>query len=359
MPRLIAFYLPQYYPTKENDKWWGKGFTEWTNVALSRPLFKGHLQPQIPGELGFYDLRLEETRIAQAKLAQEYGIEGFIYWHYWLNENKQMLERPYEEMLHTGKPDYPFCLAWANHSWKGVFFGTRNKTLIEQKYGGDSDYTKHFFYVLDAFNDPRYIKVNNKPVFYIFNPHLLPDCKYFTDLWNKLAVKEGLKEGIHFIGERVELTEKEKYGLDAVSYSNHRTIGSYNLLNIKNKYLRYATWKLIKKKGLQVYEYSEAMKYFLNDRVTPDCVYPSIVPNWDTTPRLGKDAVILHNSTPELFTKHVREVLDSVKHKKNENNIVFIKSWNEWAEGNYLEPSWKYGRKYLEALHREITKISK
>lgn len=359
MPRIIAFYLPQYHPTKENDGWWGKGFTEWTNVALSKPLFKNHWQPQIPGELGFYDLRLEQTRIDQAVLAKEFGIEGFIYWHYWLENNKTMLSLPYQEMLKSKKPDFPFCLAWANHSWKGVFFGAKNRTLVEQKYGGDKDYINHFYYLLAAFKDRRYIKVDGKPVFYIYHPKEIPNCKDFIDLWNNIAIKEGFLNGLHFIGEGIDLEKKDKYGLDAVSYSNHRKIASHNAINIKNKYFQYVIWKLIKKKGLQVYEYSEAIKYFLKNKITPEGEYPSIIPNWDTTPRLGKNAVILNNSSPELFKIHVHQVLESVKYKEKENNIVFIKSWNEWAEGNYLEPSWKYGRQYLEALQSELEVFNK
>lgn len=354
MVRIIAFYLPQYHPTKENDEWWGPGFTEWTNVALSRPLFKGHFQPQIPGELGFYDLRLDESRVAQADLARQYGIEGFIYWHYWLDEKTQLLEMPYKRLLETKKPDFPFCLAWANHSWKGVFFGSDNM-LVEQKYGGDDDYIKHFNYVLEAFKDPRYMKVGSKPIFYIYHPTEIPDCKHFTELWNELAKKEGFSEGIHFIGEGHNL-DLQKYGLNGAAYCNHRRIASHNALDIKNKYLRYATWLLTRKRDLQVYEYKDAMKYFLYDKVTPEHVYPSIVPGWDTTPRLGKKAVILTNTTPELFGKHVGEVLDSVKHRTGEENIVFVKSWNEWAEGNYLEPSWKYGRKFLEELKKQLDK---
>lgn len=356
-PRVIAFYLPQYHPTKENNEWWGSGFTEWTNVALSRPLFKGHEQPQIPGELGFYDLRLEQTKIDQAKLAKEYGVEGFIYWHYWLGDDKILLDTPYIDTLKSGKPDFPFCLAWANHSWKGVFFGS-DKMLVEQKYSGKDDYEKHFYYVLEAFKDKRYIRVDGKPLFYIYHPTEIPNCKEFVALWQMLAIKEGL-HGIHFIGEGIKVKDKNKYGLDGVSYTNHRKIASHNALSIKNKYLRYITWRLIKKKGLQVFEYADAMKYFLNDKVTPENVYPSIVPNWDTTPRLGKKAVILKNSTPELFQQHVREVLQSVAHKKKEHNIVFVKSWNEWAEGNYLEPSWKYGKAYLEVLKEELELFEK
>lgn len=355
MVRLIAFFLPQYYPTDENNLWWGKGFTEWTNVALSRPLFKGHNQPQIPGELGFYDLRLEQTRIDQAKLAKEYGIEGFIYWHYWLGENKTLLDLPFKNLLSCSTPDYPYCLAWANHSWKGVFFGAKNRILVKQDYGGMVDFTKHFYYVLPAFKDSRYMRVDGKPIFYIFNPKDIPDIKYFINLWNSLAKKEGLLEGIHFIGEGIDIEHKNLYNLNGVSYSYHRRIASHRSLSYKNKYLAYLSWQFVRKRGLQVYEYKDAIKFFLKNNPTPENEYPQIIPNWDTTPRLKKDAVILHNSTPKLFGEHVKEVLESVKHKRHhENNLIFIKSWNEWAEGNYLEPSWKYQRQYLQELKSQL-----
>ena len=149
--RLIAFYLPQFHPIPENDKWWGKGFTEWISVTTAKPLFRGHRQPLIPGELGYYDLRLPEVRNAQAQLAQEYGIEGFCYWHYWLGGRKRLLERPFEEVLRSGQPDFPFCLAWANHDWKGVFFGAKNRLLIKQEYPGKDDYIEHFYAMLNAF----------------------------------------------------------------------------------------------------------------------------------------------------------------------------------------------------------------
>jgi lipopolysaccharide biosynthesis protein len=170
--RSIAFYLPQFHPIKENNEWWGKGFTEWTNVGKARPLFKGHYQPRIPADLGYYDLRLDEVRVEQALMAKEFGIEGFCYWHYWFGNGRTLLERPFKEVLESGSPDFPFCLAWANETWKGFAHGLKNRNvLIEQKYLGERDDTDHFYKVLPAFKDKRYIKVNSKPVFLIYKPN--------------------------------------------------------------------------------------------------------------------------------------------------------------------------------------------
>ena len=166
--RVIAFYLPQFHPIPENDKWWGKGFTEWTNVGKAKSFFKGHYQPRIPADLGYYDLRVSETRKAQADMAKEYGVEGFCYWHYWFGNGKRLLERPFEEVLKSSKPDFPFCLGWANESWKAKVWDfnstKRDRTLIEQLYPGDQDYKDHFYELLDAFKDNRYMRKNNKPI---------------------------------------------------------------------------------------------------------------------------------------------------------------------------------------------------
>ena len=166
--RILAFYLPQYHPIPENDKWYGKGFTEWTNVGKAKPLFRGHYQPQIPADLGYYDLRVPETREAQAELARQYGVEGFCYWHYWFGNGRRLLERPFNEVLSSGKPDFPFCLAWANHSWHGIYNGLKTKEpVIAQTYNGIEDYKQHFYTVLSAFKDKRYITVDDKPLFLV------------------------------------------------------------------------------------------------------------------------------------------------------------------------------------------------
>jgi hypothetical protein len=325
--RLIAFYLPQFYPIPENNEWWGDGFTEWISVAMAKPLFKGHEQPKIPGELGFYDLRLPETRIAQADLAREHGIEGFCYWHYWLGNGKRLLERPFHEVLSSRKPDFPFCLSWANHDWKGVFFGAKGRTLIKQKYPGKKDYINHFYSLLPAFRDKRYIEVKGKKLFIIYMPDMLPNCVEFTKLWNQLAEKEGFS-GFHFVGFQQEIKNLEKYGLNSVSYSRHRQIENEFLKLPFYKRLRIRLYQ-IRRKRIKIFPYEEAMNFFIRSKICPDTEYPTIIPNWDTTPRLGQNAVILEGANPELFRKHVRQVLESVKHKTFDDNIVFIKSWNE------------------------------
>ena len=167
--RLLALYLPQFHPIPENDLWWGKGFTEWTNVGKARRYFRNHYQPRVPADLGYYDLRVAETRQAQADMAREYGVEGFVYWHYWFGNGKRLLERPFNEVLASGEPDFPFALAWANESWRGFAHGITNRNmLIEQLYGGVEDYTAHFRAVLPAFRDHRYITVDGKPLFMIY-----------------------------------------------------------------------------------------------------------------------------------------------------------------------------------------------
>ena len=191
--RLIAYYLPQFHPVAENDKHWGKGFTEWTNVAKAKPLFKGHYQPFLPTELGYYDLRVPQIRNEQAALAKAYGIEGFCYWHYWFG-GKRMLDMPFNEVVKSGEPDFPFCLCWANHSWTAIWVGDTRTVIVEQTYPGVSDYENQFYELLPAFKDKRHIRVNGKLLYSIFAPEAIPDCKLFTNTWQELAEKEGLRK---------------------------------------------------------------------------------------------------------------------------------------------------------------------
>lgn len=348
--RLIAFYLPQYHPIPENDSWWGKGFTEWTVVASAKPLFKGHYQPHIPADLGFYDLRLAEVRSAQAEMAREHGIEGFCYWHYWLGHGKQLLEKPFDEVLRTGEPDFPFCLGWANHSWEGVFFGAKGRTLIEQEYPGIDDHINHFYYLLRAFSDDRYITVDGKSLLFVFSPNVIPDIKRVVELWQEMAIKKGMK-GIYFVGGNITQKYAVEIGFDAVSPYLHRIVGN---LWPKNKYLR-KIWEI--HRALfnipAVYSYKRAMQYFIQTDVSSEFEIPAIIPNWDNSPRFESRSIILHDSTPELFRVHVKEVINKIAHKPYEHRLAFIKSWNEWAEGNYLEPDLKYGKAYLQVIKDE------
>ena len=377
--RVIAFYLPQFHPIPENDKWWGKGFTEWTNVAKAKPLFRGHYQPRIPADLGFYDLRLPEVREQQAELAREAGIEGFCYWHYWFGNGKMLLEKPFQDVLHSGKPDFPFCLGWANHSWKTGTW-TRdgsNQMIAEQKYLGENDYTMHFNYVLPAFQDPRYITVDGKPLFVIFDPYSLPGD--FIPTWRKLATENGLP-GIHFVGytfnalgrplhnAQGEQITRGYFNTDEVQkYYNYLTqelhfdavipIGTYRAeILTKNKYWFALQRKLSTAWNINIkalYQYDKVMRHYYAPEDCAENVYPSLLPQWDRSPRSGMNGIYI-NSTPEKFEKTLKEALKLIENKQTEHKILFLKSWNEWAEGNYVEPDLKYGHGYLDVLRKQL-----
>jgi lipopolysaccharide biosynthesis protein len=356
--RVIAFYLPQYHPIPENDEWWGKGFTEWTNVGKAKALFKGHYQPRVPADLGYYDLRVPETRQAQADMAKEYGLEGFIYWHYWFGNGKRLIERPFNEVLSSGDPDFPFCLAWANETWKGFAHGMTNRNiLIEQKYPGVADYTAHFYEVLPAFKDKRYIQVDGKPLFMIYKPLEEPEVVVFMDTWRALATENGLK-GIYFVGHCIDAKFKTEEvlanGFDAVNSTrlfnynlNHRTFGQ-KVYNRLNKIFRNVP---------AAFPYKVVSKYFVvPEEDSIENVYPSIIPGWDHSARSGREGLVLTNSTPKYFGEHVQEVFNLLEDKRPEHKIVFLKSWNEWAEGNYMEPDLRWGTKYLETLKKLLVK---
>lgn len=360
--RVIAFYLPQFHPIPENNKWWGKGFTEWTNVGKAKKYFLGHYQPRIPADLGYYDLRVPETRKAQADMAREFGIEGFLYWHYWFGNGKRLLERPFNEVLSRGEPNYPFALAWANEAWKGFEHGLKNRNvLIEQLYPGEEDYIAHFNALLPAFKDERYIKIEGKPLFMVYKSHLLPNPKGFIDLWQKLAKDNGLS-GIYFVAqhqsrkehgwktEQESLSEMLNWGFDSVNFVRlNAFLGKRNIFDkIVGRLNRIFL-------GLPlVYPYRKFMEYFTNSIDETSEVIPTIIPGWDHTPRSAREGLVMSKTTPELFETHIKDVLNRVEMKDQEHRLIFIKSWNEWAEGNYLEPDLKWGYKFLEALKRQI-----
>lgn len=374
--RVIAFYLPQFHPTPENDKFWGKGFTEWTNVAKAKPLFKKHNQPRIPADLGFYDLRLPEIREEQAKLAKEAGIEGFCYWHYWFGNGIQTLEKPFQEVLDSGQPDFPFCLGWANHTWTTKTWdkdksNSKDTTIFEQKYLGEADYKEHFFHILPAFKDSRYITVDGKPLFYIWDSKGIPDPKEFTELWQKLARENGLK-GIYFVGKvdplgtlglnninNVEQQFSKKYqevldmGFDGV---NSHTL-KYAELNANGR-LKKVFYAFIRKYFNSVfvekYKYKDIINHFNTPEDYSENIFPQLIPGRDRSPRSGKKAVVYYESTPSEFRQAVKNALDCVKDREPEHRLIFLNSWNEWAEGAYMEPDTIYGKGFIQVLREEL-----
>jgi hypothetical protein len=347
--RLIAFYLPQYHPIQENDEWWGKGFTEWTNVTKAKPLFKGHYQPHLPADLGFYDLRVPEIREAQAEMAKQCGIEGFCYYHYWFGNGKRLLERPFNEVIQSGKPTFPFCLCWANDSWTGIWHGAPNRTLIEQEYPGKEDYVAHFYTVLEAFHDPRYMTVNGKNIFMIYYPRAFADVLYFTEIWRKLAEKEGLR-GIHFIAHATQ-DDPEKYGCDACIDNAPFVSMAWTYSPFFDKVLSKIKKTFLKRNIKPTLRSYDAFVEYLRNKTLSATEYPLVVPNWDNTPRSGSNGWVLYNSTPVLFKQMLQNALNMVLNEPSaDNRIVFIKAWNEWAEGNYLEPDRKFGHQYLQVI---------
>ncbi len=348
MARFIAFYLPQYHPTKENNEWWGPGFTDWRSVNMAKPLFRGHVQPKVPADLGYYDLRLEDTRIQQGNMAQEYGIDAFCYWHYWFGEGKRLLHYPFDEVVKSGKPDIPFCLGWANHSWYKKAWGGKGKDqlLIEQKYPGEEDYVLHFNTMLSAFKDKRYLRHEGKLVFVVYEPIIDEEIKIFIKTWRMLAKKNGLND-FFFIGKDSYSRNKEKiisYGFDAVYNDN-----IYGVLHRETTIKK--AFRYIKKEFFKipmVFQYKDAVKYMLTDEEKKEDVVPSIAPNWDHSPRSGATQAIFVNSKPKYFKELVSQACRIANSKKND--LIIVKSWNEWGEGNYLEPDIQYGRGMLEAL---------
>jgi hypothetical protein len=356
--RVIAFYLPQFHPIPENDAWWGKGFTEWTNVKKAKPLFRGHYQPRVPADLGYYDLRMPEVREAQAEMAHKAGIEGFCYWHYWFGNGKQLLERPFNEVLESGKPDFPFCLGWANESWISKQWNKntkKDKTLIEQLYPGYVDEVRHFNYVLKALIDPRYIQIEGRPAFLIHRPELIPNLKDFVDHWNQLAKDNGFLNGLYLIGRYTNHTNYNDIlaeGVDAVTTARSN---AGELFTSRNKQILLSIKNLFLRRPIRTIDYPSIVnRLSVKDEDSRENFFPSILTGWDHSPRSGKKSTILHGSTPEYFSKHAKQVIEIVKSKKPEHQIVFLKSWNEWAEGNYIEPDIVYGKGYLDALREAI-----
>lgn len=359
--RVIAFYLPQFHPIPENDTWWGKGFTEWTNVGKAKPLFKGHYQPKVPADLGYYDLRMPQIREAQAELAKSSGVEGFMYWHYWFGNGRVLLERPFNDVLESGKPDFPFCLGWANHNWENKMWHSKEqykkkKILMEQLYPGIEDYKNHFYYLIKAFKDKRYITVDGKPLFFIYSPPDFPDIQTFMTTWNTLAKENGLN-GIYFIGQanlNSECKTLLKENFDGVCragvYEAQFQIRGEYLVKILNR-LR----GLTNHAPVQKYNYSDIIKHLLVPELDKiENVYPTILPNYDHSPRSGIRGAIWHNSTPELFGELLNQAIENIKHKGGEHKIIFLRSWNEWGEGNYVEPDLVYNHGYLNELKKNI-----
>ena len=359
--RPLAFYLPQFHPIPENDQWWGKGFTEWTNVTKATPLFPGHYQPHLPGDLGFYDLRLAETRLAQAELAREYGIYGFCYYHYWFN-GRRLLEKPFEEVLSSGQPEFPFCLCWANENWTRRWDGRHQEVLMQQAYSPEDDLL-HIRYLANAFADDRYIRIEGKPLFLVYKASAIPDAKRTTDLWREEALRLGIGE---LFLARVESFPTE--------HANPTALGFDAAVEFQPdwKYLPFPLkkgrrWNYLRKARLghsafgdhHIYNYRDLLQR-MSHKPEPEYLrFPCVTPSWDNSARRKQGAVIFKDSTPELYGQWLQMAIEKTLTFPISQRIVFLNAWNEWAEGNHLEPCQKWGRQYLETTKEILANAGK
>lgn len=353
--KLIAYYLPQFYPNKYNDKWWGKGSTEWTNVSKTIPQYIGHYQPRLPGELGYYDLRIQDNIYRQIELAKIYGIYGFCFYYYWF-DGIRLLDLPFENFINDKAIDFPFCICWVNESWTKQWSGASNTPLIE--ISKDINSNKRFIkQIYKLFINRNYIRIDNKPVLIIYKIENIPSLEEVIGYWRSF-VKEQIGVDIYIIGIYNKNYIKNKQNLlskfDAFSeFAPGPQIEYMNDITNEKSYV-------CKKFYGKVYDYKEFVnnkKYF---HIKYQKLYRAITPMWDNTSRRGDKGLILDGATPELYKQWLKDIIIETKNNKNlDDNVIFINAWNEWAEGAYLEPDlkWKYG--YLEATKDAIIESRK
>ncbi|MFD2114007.1 glycoside hydrolase family 99-like domain-containing protein [Thiorhodococcus fuscus] len=345
--RLIAFYLPQFHPIPENDDWWGRGFTEWTNVTRARPNFAGHYQPHLPGELGFYDLRLAETRRRQAELAREHGIHGFCYYYYWFN-GRRLLHRPLDEVLASGEPDFPFCVCWANENWSRRWDGREQDLLMEQQYSPEDD-VAFIRALFPALSDPRYIRIDGRPLLLVYRASLLPDPRATTDRWREECVRAGLPEPYLACVNSFREGEGSPVGFEAaVEFPPHgRSVqvdAPEGMLN-PNFSGRF-------------YDYAATARTFAELSYPQSKVFRGVMPGWDNTARRQDAGDIFLGASPEIYESWLtRAIAETRDLKFGDERLVFVNAWNEWAEGNHLEPDSQFGNAYLEATRRALDAV--
>ncbi len=366
--RALAFYLPQFHPVPENDAFWGPGFTEWHNVTRARPRFPGHQQPHVPADLGFYDLRLAETRAAQADLARAAGLSGFCYYHYWF-AGRRVLHRPFDAVLASGQPDFPFMLCWANENWTRAWDGGASDVLLAQSYAA-ADTRAHARHLAPAFADARAIRVAGRPAFAVYNTDEIPCPRAWSDLFRKTVQAE--------IGTDPYLIRVERYldrdtrapealGFDAAlefqPFSRNFRRWQATRPDLKRSLPRRVANRLRRERQrLQVWKdfdtHHDMAAFVAYDMCQPQPDYtcfPGVCPSWDNSARRPKgQAIIFRNSSPDLFADWVIAKTRAMS-PDSDANLIFVNAWNEWAEGNHLEPCLTHGHGWLNALRQGLS----
>jgi hypothetical protein len=353
--RSIAFYLPQYHPIGENDEWWGPGFTDWDNVRAATPLFPGHRQPHVAGELGYYDLLDPTVREAQADLATRYGIDAFCYYHYWF-AGRRLLERPFDEVLASGRPDLPFLLCWANEPWTRRWDGGDGDILLDQRYS-DEDDARHIEWLIEAFRDPRYVRVDGKPVFLVYRADHLPDPVRTTRTWRARASSAGFP-GLFLcrVESFRERGDPTRLGFDA-AVEFQPAAGDVPLFSTARLNPR----RVLARAGVgtpeasyMAVDYGQLVRRLLSRPAPSFLRLPCVTPDWDNSPRRRHGAFLLTGSSPERFGDWVGAVAARLRSSSAEPKLLFVNAWNEWAEGCHLEPCERWGYGYLEAFAKAV-----
>jgi lipopolysaccharide biosynthesis protein len=338
IPRLIAFYLTQFHPTPENDLWWGKGFTEWTNVTKAVPLFEGHLQPHLPGDLGFYDLRVRETRRDQIRMAKQYGVDGFCYHYYWFS-GKRILNVPLDDMLADPESDMPFCLCWANENWTRRWDAADDQILIAQKYLPDDD-LNFIKSIVPFFKEKRYIRLDGKPFLIVYRPQHLPDANKTVEIWRDYCRSIGIGE-IHVCAALIRGNEDyAQFGFDSgVEFPPHN-LKSANINDQVNFHAHFFG---------NVLQYANIAQSYLDRTYGAAHVFKTVFPAWDNTARAKERALVVVNGVPENYEYWLSTTIDIVRQSGRHDELIFINAWNEWAEGCHLEPDRWFGHEFLQA----------
>lgn len=343
--KAIAFYLPQFHPFEENDNWWGKGFTEWSNVGKSTPIFSGHHQPHCPIHLGYYDLRIVDNMAEQAALAKNYGIYGFSYYFYWF-DGHTLMEKPLRNMLENPSVDMPFCLTWANENWTRRWDGQENDILIAQNHSID-DSVNLFRHLIEYFRDPRYIRHDGNPVFIVYRPDIIPNINEITTVWRELAIEAGL-DGLYLVGcQTFGITDVRGLGFDAAVEFPPHAVGSPDIKSdLEDVNADFSG---------HIYDYNIVAKSKINEGIASFPKHYTCMLSWDNTARKGLKSHVFARFNlaqyQDWLSSNISKTLHQSRYSESYPLFTFINAWNEWAEGTHLEPDRKYGYSYLKATY--------